>query len=92
MISVDWTKNLSDKKDKQEFEQIVRNSITVLNRLREIIIEYDTALTKSELNRENYDSPSWSHKQADAIGERRGLRRILNLITLDQKENNDPRR
>jgi len=32
----------------------------------------------------DYDCPSWSHKQADVNGANRMLRKIINLITIEE--------
>lgn len=86
MLSV-WTQHLrNDPKAKQEFEQYLKGSKTITNRVLEIIEEKEKNLTSQEISSDSYDSPNWSHKQADTNGYRRCLNDFKNLFTLDRKE------
>lgn len=84
MYSV-WTKHLTDDKEKERFASTVQGSKVLLDRLTDILTEMETQLDRFELDPANYDIANWSYKQADANGSRRILRKIKNLIDLDQQ-------
>lgn len=79
---VDWTKHLTGDA-KTQAEKEIRNSVFVVNRIKELIKEYDTDLYRTETNPATYDSPSWACKQAHINGRRQELNRFLQLFTLD---------
>jgi SET domain-containing protein len=72
-----WTAHLSDKKDKEEFEAYVRNSRGVFDRALDLI---DNHMINEEVKPEDYDNPSWSHKQADKNGWNRALKKVRQLF------------
>ena len=81
MISA-WFKHL--KKDEQEaFKSSVLGSKRVLERLSQILKEYDAEALEAS---NDYDSPNWAYRQADTNGFRRCVKLIQSLINLDQKE------
>lgn len=79
-----WTKHLTDEKEKQRFENEVRNSRTILDRLSDIITELEQGLEDQELNPKAYDSPNWAYRQAHANGVKSGLRKVKTLLNPDQ--------
>ena len=81
MIS-DWTKHLKAE-EKERFRNSVYGSKTVLDRLDDLLSEYEQDLEKTEVD---YNSPNWDYRQADANGYRRCLKKIKQLITLDQEK------
>lgn len=85
-LSTEWTAHLQDLEKKKEFEELLFNSRTVLNRLQEILRRKGVSISNTESDLDSYDSPSWSHKQAHLNGERKSLKTILNLITFDRGE------
>jgi len=84
-LSVEWTKHLKDKSAKEDFEKLLRNSTISLGRLREILEEKLTALDRSEVKSDVYDSPNWAYKQADVNGMRRVLMNIIALLDFTRK-------
>lgn len=96
-----WTKNLKDPEVKKRFESTLWGSKPVLDRLHQILSEEEAEVSRTEVSADSYDNPSWSHKQAHRNGQRAMLRKIQQLINLDQqkvnevhaqKENNEPLR
>ena len=82
-----WTQHLrKDPKAKEDFERYLKGSKTITNRVLDIIEEKERELTSSEVSSESYDSPNWSHRQADINGYRRCLNDFKNLFTLDRKD------
>jgi hypothetical protein len=80
MIS-DWTRHLhSEQKD--DFARTIRSSTVALNRLRDLVSEYENELDRIELKLDTYDTPSWAYKQAHINGRRQELQRIKSLVTL----------
>ena len=80
-----WTKHLEDINEKAEFEKTVLGSKRVLNRLKDLLDEQETALDIGETSPKNYDTPSWAYKQAHSNGYRQCLGVLKKLIDLDQQ-------
>lgn len=81
-----WTSHIVDLDEKKRFEAYIKGSRTVLDRLSEIIVDFELQLEEKEVDSKAYESPAWAFQQADNIGYRRALRQILKIINLDQKE------
>lgn len=78
-----WFSNLP--KDKQEeFKRTVLNSTLVLDKAKEIV--YNMSITESQVGTTDYDSPSWSHRQADRNGYLRALREVVDLLNVSDRE------
>lgn len=75
-----WSKGLSEK-DKEALEYVLRNNSILIPKLVEIIDQMIDEETRSETTLSDYDSPSWSHKQADRNGARRAYKRIRSLFS-----------
>lgn len=73
-----WISHLRDAESKEQFTAQVLASEKVLDKLREIV--YNKVLDGEKVSVVDYDSPSWSHKQADRNGYLRGLREVLELL------------
>lgn len=80
-LSVLWTRHLP-KKDKETFEKTVRNSVTVLSRLKTILDEEYESILKEEQSSSDFSDASWSHKQAFRNGEKARLKKIKDLLIL----------
>lgn len=81
-----WTKNLDTPEEKERFESTVKSAKPVLKRLTDLLIEEEDALDRSEINPDVYESASWASKQAHKNGQRSMIRKIKNLINLDQQK------
>lgn len=79
-LSLSWTKHLKDETQKQNFEDLVRNSTIVLGRLREVLLEQRDELSRKELTEKDFDVPNWSERQAFRNGDRARLEKVLNLL------------
>jgi hypothetical protein len=73
-----------DKKDKEDFEYALRNSI-VLERLEKILREKIDGLEIPSL--ESYDKSAWPYYRADMDGQLRAYREILKLFDQKGKHN-----
>ena len=84
MISA-WTKHLDkDPQAKERFEQLVKGSKELLNRLEDIIKELENSLDRSEINVESFDNPNWHFLQAYKNGYRGALSKLKTLITVKE--------
>ena len=79
MIPLVWTKNLKGQ-SKKDFEIVLRNSTLVTSRLKEILQERRKTLEKYQ----DYDSASWSHKQAHQNGRQEELDFLLSILNLKE--------
>ena len=83
-LSTDWLKHLETPESRKSFALKIRSlqNDPVFKRLIEIVKDKRASLLKGPGPLDEYDSPSWSHKQADINGQVRALNLILNLIDL----------
>ena len=81
-VNLLWLKDLKDSKEREEFTNTLLNSQKVLDKLSKIV--YNMCIDGEKVKSTDYDSPSWSHKQAHLNGERAAYQKILSL--LDFKE------
>ena len=79
-ISTRWFKGLKEEQDKKELKANLLNSREVLNALVRIIEEDLETSVKEARKEDNYELPSWSHYQADKLGEQRAYQKIINFI------------
>jgi hypothetical protein len=72
-----WFRGLSEE-DKKSLQNGLRSSV-MADRLRAIVSEWEreVSVTKSD-----YDSPSWSHKQAHLNGMAEVIARLQSLLTI----------
>lgn len=70
----------NDPLAKEDLEKTLRNSAVAFNKLLEILEDRKRQLDTSEI-REDYQSPSWSHKQAHRNGRRQELQDTIDLLT-----------
>lgn len=81
-LHVDWFKNIpsSDRKRKEEFEGVIRNSTTAFTRLQEIIKDKENILTSSMKKDHSFESPTWAHHQAFHLGKLAAYEELLQLL------------
>lgn len=85
-MQVDWTKHLKTPEEKQRFQNTVIGARPVLQRMTDLLTEYEDRADKSLENPKSYDSPSWALKAADRNGFNRAISTIKALINLDQQK------
>jgi len=74
-----WVDNLKKPEDRNSFFDTLKNNRFVLKRLKEILEEEMEKL--GSFSNADYDSPSWAYKQADLIGQKRQLQKVLDLLS-----------
>lgn len=81
-LSIDWFKNLDTPEKKNAFALKIRSlqNDIVIKRLVEILKDKRGSLLRGPSSLEDYDNPSWSHKQADINGQIRALTFVLELL------------
>lgn len=80
-MNLAWTKHIKDKGRKEDFIRAVRGSTLVLGRLEEIFKDRLRAINSTETSIEDFDSISWSHKQAFRNGQKAMIKELLDLLT-----------
>lgn len=83
---LDWTKHLTDQKEREKFEATLKESYKALNRLKEIVDAKEQQLNRKERSTDQYDNSSWAYNQAHLNGNREMLHWFQQLLILDQKE------
>ena len=81
MIQTKWLEGLKDPSEREQFKQTVIGSKKVLDKAREIV--YNIVKEAEKVRISDYDSPSWSHKQADQNGYVRALREVMLLLEVN---------
>lgn len=84
-----WTQNIKDPEERDKFVNKILSSREVLERLTNILREFEKSLDKSELDLKAYETPNWDYVQAHKNGYRACLYRIKDLISLDQRNVKD---
>jgi len=79
-IPVIWTKNCKTEEEKESIESLLRNNVTLINRLQAILDEKVAEIRDKEVSESVYDSPSWSHKQAHTNGFISGMKYVADLL------------
>lgn len=75
-----WTEHLrNDPKAKEKFEQYVKGSKELLNRLEDILTDLEKSLDRSEIDPNQFDNPNWAYLQAYKNGCKGMLQKIKTL-------------
>lgn len=76
---VNWTKNLKGN-EKEEFLELLKLSPRILGRLKEMLEEDLLSIQSEETNLDDFNDPSWSHKQAFRNGRKAGIQKALSYL------------
>ena len=82
-MKTEWFGSLKGE-ERENFKLSILSSKIVLDKLTEIV--YNMYRKEESINSTDYDSPSWSHKQAHTNGRRDALRQVIDLIKIDNVE------
>lgn len=77
-VKTPWLQGLNSK-EQEEFTNTLLSSEKVLDKLRKIV--YNMCINEEKVKTIDYDSPSWSHKQAHMNGKLEAYRTVLDLLT-----------
>lgn len=75
-----WTKGLTGEK-RIEMERELQSTALLRSRLSSILEEKIQSRRVKKVSEEEYASPSWAFKQADAIGYERALSETISLLS-----------
>lgn len=78
-----WLTGLKDQ-DRDEMKKLVINNTILLDKLKEML--YNMQEGKRGTVVLDYDTPSWSHKQAHLNGELAALKKVQELLTVVERE------
>lgn len=84
-ISEAWLTGLKGEARDKMKENVLSNQI-LLDKLSEIL--YNMQVKKESTVLTDYDTPSWSHKQAHLNGEASAIRKVIEIISI--KDRDDP--
>jgi hypothetical protein len=79
-LSLRWSQHLNNKKEKEDFEFLVKNNTVLLSRLKNILEEEEQTIFTSETKLDDFSDPNWSHKQAFRNGQLSVLRKLKLLL------------
>lgn len=94
MKQVMWTNSayervLSTQEEKDNFYQRYNLNTELLDVIAAALKEKITICDDSIQTKDMYKDPSWAYRQADAIGEKRALREVIQLLTIRDRELSD---
>lgn len=75
--NLEWFRGL-DKQEEEDLRNILANSTILLDRIEKIV--YNMVISSEEVSVVDYDTPSWSHKQAHLNGQSNALRKVLAIL------------
>lgn len=78
-MKVTWTKGLEGDARK-DIEAAFKANILLRSRLIEMLGDKEKSSLKARTKNEDYDSPNWAYKQADAVGYTRAVQEIIALL------------
>lgn len=70
--------------DREEFKTLIVNNKKLLDKVVEIL--YNRGEGKRDTVLSDYDTPSWSHKQAHLNGEIAALKKMVELLTVQERD------
>lgn len=76
-INTKWTANMEDG---EEFKKRLLEQKDLLERLYDIVDEWEVSNYKERMKKSHYEKKAWSEFQADATGYARALSEIKNLL------------
>ncbi len=82
-INQAWLQGLKGEEAKRMQELVAGNKI-LLDKLVEILYNMQTKRESSVLA--DYDTPSWSHKQAHLNGENSMIRKLIEIATVSERD------
>lgn len=86
MLSV-WTQHLrKDPEAKKKFEDYLKNSKQLTDRLDAILKGLESSLERSETSIKAFENPNWAYQQAYQNGCRGMLNQIQLMLSTDQEE------
>lgn len=74
-----WTKGLN-LQEVDDIEKTYKASALLRKRLSKLLEDKRNTSVAARTSIEDYDSPSWSYKQADLVGYTRALNEIISLL------------
>ena len=77
-----WLKGLKGEQ-REKMKQLVLNNAILLDKFSEIC--YNIGVEKRDVSFQDYDSPSWSHKQAHTNGFLECLKLIQDLVSIKER-------
>lgn len=82
-LSLEWTKHIRDPQKKKDFETTIRNSSVIVDRLREILIEWDQEISNSQI-KDDFNEPAYAYHQAAYNADRRRIKKLIDLLSFNK--------
>lgn len=73
-----WVRDCKSEDERIKFTELFESSSLILDKLSKIL--YNRINSGESVKTIDYDSPSWSHKQADLNGYLRAHKEIIDLL------------
>lgn len=79
-MKASWTNGLGEDEAK-EMESYFKQSLRLRKRLEKLLEDELESIENQSISKEGYDTPNWSLKQADFIGRKASIKKIISLIS-----------
>lgn len=79
-----WLVGSKTEEERNQVKQLVMSNTILLDKLCKILYNMEEGKQGSVLG--DYDTPSWAYKQAHINGERAMLKKIIDLVTIKERE------
>lgn len=79
-----WFKNLKEE-EKEEFQKLLFLNKQIFIKYLSIIEDMESEIEKTELTINDFENPSWSHKQAFRNGQRSQLKKFKEILNFVQQ-------
>lgn len=86
-----WTSHLKDQTTKDNFEDQIRRSQEVLERLDALLKQELAQQEATELTVKAFDTPNWAERQAFYNGYRAALNTVTKIINIDPRRKSNDR-
>ena len=85
-INQAWLTGLKTEAERAKIKELVLSSENLLDILKKILYNMQEKKELSVLD--DYDTPSWSHKQAHLNGEAAAIRKVIEIISINERDDN----
>lgn len=85
-MQVKWLKGAKTPEAKTERKKMIIANRDILDLLKDILTDDLNNLEDNELKADVYNVSNWAYQQADSNGAKRTLRKVIDLITIEESK------
>lgn len=85
-MQVKWLKGAKTPEAKKQRKQMIIANRDILDLLKDILTDDLNNLEDNELKADVYNVSNWAYQQADSNGAKRALKKVIDLITIEESK------